>query len=506
MTGKDEDGNPKPSFGDYPPDFFDLIVIDECHRGGANDESNWRGILEYFKPAVQLGLTATPKRDNNADTYAYFGEPVYTYSLKEGIDDGYLTPFKVEQSSTTLDVYTYTTDDEVLEGDPESGKRYGEDDFNRIIEIEEREKKRVEIFMDLIDQSEKTLIFCATQDHAAAVRNIVSQKASNKHPDYCVRVTARDGSIGDQHLKTFKDNEKTIPTILTTSKKLSTGVDALNIRHIVLMRPIKSMIEFKQIIGRGTRLFEGKDYFTVHDFVNAYEHFSDPEWDGEPAEPVPTSPRLPLPTPTDDPKDPDRNPPDRPEKIRIKLADGKERTIQHMRKTSYWGPDGKPLSAQEFLEYIYGELPALFESEDELRAIWIDPETRRKLLKDLEEKGFGREQLDGLAKIINAQNCDLFDVLGYVAFAAPTVTREERVDAQRTRIFPLYEDKQHAFLRFVLERYVDSGIQELDDNVLPKLIELKYGTVHEAREKLGEMQAIRELFIGFQKYLYESVA
>ncbi|MDH4082770.1 MAG: DEAD/DEAH box helicase family protein [Nitrospira sp.] len=276
-----------PYFGEYPPDFFDFIVIDECHRGGANDESNWRGILEYFAPAVQLGLTATPKRKDNVDTYAYFGEPVYIYSLKDGINDGFLTPFKVKQISTTLDEYIYTPDDTLVEGEIEAKKRYTESDFNKIIEIKEREKKRVEIFMGQINQNEKTLVFCATQDHALAVRDLVNQMKVSTDPNYCQRVTANDGELGEQHLRDFQDNEKTIPTTLTTSQKLSTGVDARNIRNIVLMRPINSMIEFKQIIGRGTRLYDGKDYFTIYDFVKAHHHFSDPEWDGEPIEPEP---------------------------------------------------------------------------------------------------------------------------------------------------------------------------------------------------------------------------
>ena len=276
-----------PYFGEYPPDFFDFIVIDECHRGGANDESNWRGILEYFAPAVQLGLTATPKRKDNVDTYAYFGEPVYIYSLKDGINDGFLTPFKVKQISTTLDEYIYTPDDTLVEGEIEAKKRYTESDFNKIIEIKEREKKRVEIFMGQINQNEKTLVFCATQDHALAVRGLVNQMKVSTDPNYCQRVTANDGELGEQHLRDFQDNEKTIPTTLTTSQKLSTGVDARNIRNIVLMRPINSMIEFKQIIGRGTRLYDGKDYFTIYDFVKAHHQFSDPEWDGEPIEPEP---------------------------------------------------------------------------------------------------------------------------------------------------------------------------------------------------------------------------
>lgn len=267
MTGSDAEGKPAPNFGDYPPDFFDLIIIDECHRGGANDESTWRDILTYFKPAVQLGLTATPKRKANSDTYKYFGEPVYTYSLREGINDGFLTPFKVKQIATTLDDYTHTPDDAIVEGEVVPGKRYVESEFNRVIIISEREKYRVKLFMDAIDQGQKTLVFCATQAHALMVRDLVNQMKTSTDPNYCARVTADDGELGDQHLRDFQDNDKTIPTILTTSQKLSTGVDARNVRNIVLMRPINSMIEFKQIIGRGTRLYDGKDYFTIYDFV-----------------------------------------------------------------------------------------------------------------------------------------------------------------------------------------------------------------------------------------------
>ena len=266
MSGPDN----TPYFGEYPADYFDFIVIDECHRGGANDEGTWRGILEYFAPAVQLGLTATPKRKDNVDTYKYFGDPVYVYSLKEGINDGFLTPFKVKRIKTTLDDYMYTPDDQVIEGEIEQGRIYVEPDFNRIIEIKEREAKRVKIFLDDVNQKEKSIVFCATQDHAAAVRDLINQNKKSKEPNYCVRVTANDGAMGDQYLREFRDNEKTIPTVLTTSQKLSTGVDARNIRNIVLMRPVKTMIEFKQIIGRGTRLFEGKEYFTIYDFVDAY--------------------------------------------------------------------------------------------------------------------------------------------------------------------------------------------------------------------------------------------
>lgn len=201
MTGKDEDGNPTPKFSDYPPNFFDLTIIDECHRGCAKDESSWRGILEYFSPAIQLGLTATPKKEINANTYTYFGDPVYTYALKDGINDGYLSPFKVRQIETSLDEYIYDPDDDIIEGSINKGKVYTKAEFNRLIEIEKREHYRVELFMEEINQNEKTIVFCANQDHALAVRNIINQIKINSDPNYCVRVTANDGKMGETYLE-----------------------------------------------------------------------------------------------------------------------------------------------------------------------------------------------------------------------------------------------------------------------------------------------------------------
>lgn len=492
-----------PYFGNYPPDFFDFIVIDECHRGGANDQGTWRAILEYFKPAVQLGLTATPKRTTNADTYAYFGEPVYTYSLKDGINDGFLTPFKVRQFATTIDDYTYTPDDAVVEGEVVQGKRYVESDFNRAIVIREREAYRVRLFMDLIDQREKTLVFCATQDHALMVRDMINQVKTSIEPDYCVRVTANDGAIGDQHLREFQDNEKTIPTILTTSQKLSTGVDARNIRNIVLMRPISSMIEFKQIIGRGTRLHDGKDYFTIYDFVKAHHHFAEPEWDGEPVEPDP--PRLPRPPTQDDPPTAGDPPPPgpRPVKIKVKLADGKERQLQSMMATTFWSADGKPMSAAQFLESLFGVLPEFFKDEEQLREIWSDPDTRKALLLGLADKGFSREALKEMQKAIEAENCDLFDVLAYVAYTRAPITREERAVLARSGINSTYKsNRQLAFLDFVLSHYVDQGVDELDLDKLTPLLRLKYTAIADAAAELGTPRQIREVFVGFQKYLY----
>ena len=514
-------------FGDYPKDFFDFVVIDECHRGGANDESNWRGIMEHFSPAVQLGLTATPKRQENADTYEYFDEPVFTYSLKDGINDGFLTPFRVKQVSTTLDCYVYTSDDTVIEGQIEVGKRYDEGDFNKIIEIKEREAHRVKLFMDMIDQREKTLVFCATQDHALAVRDLINQLKTSTDPNYCQRVTANDGALGEQHLRDFQDNEKTIPTILTTSQKLSTGVDARNIRNIVLLRPINSMIEFKQIIGRGTRLYDGKDYFTIYDFVKAHLHFSDPEWDGEPMEPEPCKKcgeypcvceaKPPRPcavcgqAPCECPPKPCPECGQRPcvckNRVKVKLADGKDRNIQHMTATSFWHPDGTPMSAQQFMESLFGRLPEFFSNEDELRAIWSDPETRRQLLEGLAEKGYGGDQLAEMQKIIDAEKSDIFDVLSYVAYASPLLTREIRAGHAKEAIRDRFSDRQQGFLDFVLSHYVSEGVGELDMAKLPPLLKLKYhDSIPDALADLGSPEAIAEAFSGFQKFLYVPAA
>ena len=508
MSGPPVDGKPSPWFGQYPADFFDFIVIDECHRGGANNESTWRGILEYFAPAVQLGLTATPRRAGNTDTYAYFGEPVYSYSLKEGINDGFLTPFRVKQITTTLDEYVYTPDDTVVEGEIEAGKLYKEADFNKIIEIQQRERQRVEIFMSQIDQRQKAIVFCATQDHALAIRDLINQLKTSSDPNYCQRVTANDGELGNTWLRAFQNNEKTIPTILTTSQKLSTGVDARNVRTIVLLRPVNSMIEFKQIIGRGTRLYDGKDYFTIFDFVKAHHHFSDPEWDGEPLEPEPIEAKAVVldgePEPNKGGDDDPEGSKARPTKTRIKLGDGKERSIQHMLVTTFWHPDGKPMSSTEFIALLYGQLPEFVKDEAELRALWSSPETRKKLLQGLEEKGFGADQLAEMQKIIEAENSDLFDVLAHVAYALPPVPRDERAQQARLYIKSKFTTKEQLFIDFVLQHYVTMGVQELAQEKLTPLLRLRYqNSIADAIADLGNPEQIGKLFTGFQKHLYE---
>jgi type I restriction enzyme R subunit len=318
-----------------------------------------------------------------------------------------------------------------------------------------------------------------------------------------VRVTANDGAAGEAFLERFQINSKTIPTILTTSQKLSTGVDALNIRNIVLMRPIGSMIEFKQIIGRGTRTFEGKDYFTVYDFVRAHENFDDPAWDGDPGEiivdpPVnpgdPPEPPPPPPPPGDGPEDPPVR-----ELIEIKLADDH---IVNIAATTFWGPDGKPISAQDFIKRMFGELPELFKDEDELRTLWSDPDTRKALLERLAERGYDGIVLMHIKDAINAQDSDIYDVLGHIAYARNMMTRAHRADAGKRKIGFTYDDKIAGFLDFVLGHYVETGVESLDRSQLPDYLKLKYGTLAEGGTALGGMQQVIDAYIGFQKQLY----
>ncbi len=502
----------EPYFGQYEKDFFDLVIIDECHRGGANDESSWRDILNHFSSAVHLGLTATPKRNNNADTYKYFGDPVFVYSLKEGIKDGFLTPFKVKRIQTTIDEYQYTNDDEILEGEVEKDRIYEEQDFNRSIVIEERERKRVQELLSVINHDEKTLVFCATQPHAGLIRNLINQESKNKPVDYCVRVTAKDAAIGETYLKQFQDNEKLIPTILTTSRKLSTGVNARNVRNVVLLRPVNNMIEFKQIIGRGTRLFEGKYYFTIIDFVNAYKLFNDPEWDGEPIEPDPPVKRTKK---DDNGKDEggddgeddggdERG--DTQKKVRIKLSDGKFREIQSM-KSTYFYLDGKPVSPEEFLKNLFEKLklPDLFKSEFELRTLWANPLTRKELLEKLEKEGCHIDDLKKLQELINAKNSDIFDVLEYIAYSKKPIPRKLRVETNKSKILNLLNENEREFVEYILRNYIDVGEDELDVSKLSTVIRAKYGSISAAQEKLGTAQNIQKTFIDFQQYLYQEI-
>lgn len=515
-----EDG--KEYFGQYPRDYFDLVIIDECHRGGANDESNWRGIMNYFSPAVQIGLTATPRVEQNANTYNYFTYHAYEYSLKQGIEDGYLTPYRHKNMISNIDNYIYSPDDDVESGVVDTTKVYTEEDFYKgNIKIRERDEARVSEFLKGIGETEKTLVFCATQAHAAEVRDMINRQRKIK--GYCQRVTANDGADGEKFLQEFQDNEKIIPTVLTTSQKLSTGVDAKNIRHIVLMRPIESMIEFKQIIGRGTRIYDDKFYFTIWDFVGAYKKYSQPDWDGEPV--CPKCGNNPCTCkPTHHKKDDDgegngnggngdedvcpvcHNNPctcDKPEKLVIKLSDGNKRNIRFINNVMFWGKDGKMISAEDFINELFGELPNFFSSREELHTLWSQPDTREGLLKKMEQAGYGKEVLKNIRKIIDAENCDLLDVLEYVAYNTTPIERSRRAEQLKGYMDKL-EKEQRMFVEFMKMAYIRAGVDELGWEKLPQLMELHYGSMKRGIEVLGSPQEAQNLFKDFQKQLYIS--
>jgi type I restriction enzyme R subunit len=328
-------------------------------------------------------------------------------------------------------------------------------------------------------------------------------------------------------LREFQDNEKTIPTILTTSQKLSTGVDARNIRNIILLRAVENIIEFKQIIGRGTRLFDGKFFFTIYDFVGATKKFRDPEWDGEPEDPelCDICNKYPCECEKQPPKECPRcgkipcvclvDPPQVCEKcgeypcvckkmVKIKLKDGRELEIQHTVESTFWGPDGEQLSVEEFLNLLYGRLPEFFSTEEELRKLWSVPSTRNALLTELEENGINNEDLKALQTIINAENSDLFDVLEFIAFHKKPISRETRVKVAEAKMYYGLNDEQIEFVEFVISKYLETGVDELSQDKLSTLLELKYKAIGNAHTKLGETKSIINLFIDFQKHLYDN--
>lgn len=492
----------------YPRDFFDLVMIDECHRGSANEAGSWRAILDHFGSAVHVGLTATPKREANVDTYDYFGKPAFEYSLKDGINDGFLTPYRVKRVRTNLDELVLTKDDQVVEG--ESGQDvYQVDDYDKKIIVDERTELVAKAILDNINPLEKTIVFCENQNHALTMRDMINKHKKVKDPHYCVRVTSDEGKIGRELLEKFQDNDKDIPTIITSSQMLTTGVDARNVRNVVLDRTVGSMVEFKQIVGRGTRVFDGKDYFTIVDFRGATNKFYDKDWDGEPEAPEPGGTGEPKPPPYT-PEPPGESPLPEPgePKPRLKVKLGKHRELKVIDvETRYIDENGKPLSVQEFVERLISQLPGLFKSVEELTNIWSDPDERETLLSKLMHAGFDKEQLTTLRRMFEAEDCDIFDLLAFLAFEQPMATRKARADNVRknSHFFSQYQqEKAQKFLHFVLNRYEQTGSTELSRERLPALIELSgLGTIKDASSAFGGKPAyLLTAFKQLQHQLY----
>ncbi|HEG2656490.1 TPA: DEAD/DEAH box helicase family protein [Campylobacter coli] len=482
----------------YPKDFFDLIIIDECHRGGANEEGNWACVLEHFSSATHLGLTATPKKSDNVDTYRYFGESAYEYSLKEGIEDGFLTPYKVKRITTTLsEGYVYNPDD-IIEGELEKGF-YKMSEFEKDIHLPQYNDFLAKEILKLIDPMDKTIIFCANQAHASDIKRAIDKFKSVKRDDYCVRVTSDEGKIGLEYLKQFQDNDKSYPVILTSSKMLTTGVDARNVRNIVLLANIGSIIEFKQIIGRGTRVYEGKDFFTILDFVGATKLFYDPKWDGEKIEEL---------------KEQDEKEKITKEHIKQTKEESKEKksvTI-HLKgtklkvldiTTTYVGAQGKPLSTKEFLEFLIGKLGEYYDDEAKLREIWSDQKNRERFLKALANDGVDENALKDLREIFQ-KDCDIYDVLAHLSFNAEIKTRQERVLQVENGEFLKRFQKEKAikFIEFLLNRYQEYGIKDFDDGLKP-LIELSsLGNVRELADEFGGLEILKQSFDDLQREIY----
>ncbi len=477
-------------YTEYPADFFDLIVIDECHRGAANNEGSWRAILDHFTSAIHLGLTATPKRADNIDTYHYFGKPVYEYSLKDGINDGFLTPYRVKRIRTNLDELVLTADDQIIKGEATQDV-YATDDYDKKIIADDRTELVAKAILNNINPLEKTIVFCTNQNHALTMRDMINKHKTVTDPCYCVRVTSDEGKAGRDLLERFQDNDRDIPTILTSSQMLTTGVDARNVRNIVLDRAIASMVEFKQIIGRGTRVFDGKDYFTIVDFRGASNRFYDEDWDGDPVD-FPAHEPEPNPYGGDKPKeDPSGSTggEDEPkEKLTVKLSASREIKVIDV-EIRYIDETGRPLTAQQFIEKLMSKLPGLFTSAKQLRETWSDPDQREQLIQKLAQTGFDAEQLATLRRMFAAEACDLFDLLAFIAFEQPMETRRKRAEATRqNKAFFEQFEKQAArdFLNFVLGRYEETGISELARNRMPALIELSgLGTTRDASRAFG---------------------
>lgn len=494
----------------YPKDFFDLVIIDECHRGGAKEEGSWREILNHFTSAVHLGLTATPKRADNIDTYKYFGKPIYEYSLRDGISDGFLTPYKVKRIRTNIDEYVHTSDDVIVKGQLDK-ELYELSDFERKIIIPERTELIAKTILENIRPLDKSIIFCVNQNHALMMRDFINKYKTVKDPHYCVRITSDEGEIGRQLLERFQDNDKDVPAIVTTSQMLTTGVDARNVRNIILVRNIGSMVEFKQIVGRGTRIFDGKDFFTIIDFTGATNLFYDEEWDGPPEEQVEEEIEDTLPTqepPDDGGKEVEviiGDPPPPEEKLVVRLGTGREVRVIDT-EIRYIGDNGKPLSATEFLEKLIGVLPELYKDEKHLRDIWSKPDSREELLKNMERLGFDEEQLSTLQKMFQAQDCDVYDVLAHVSFSAEMMKRKERAEAVRhdkTFIESYGSEKARELLLFILERYEHDGVKELQTDRLGELIRLKnFGTVRETGKLFGGLEKLKAAYYALQSHLY----
>ena len=496
-------------FEKYEKAFFDAIIIDECHRGGAKEDGNWAEILKYFDSAVQIGMTATPKREENRDTYKYFWNPVYEYSLKDWINDGFLTPFKIKRIKLNIDEFVLQSSDTIVSGEVKKNI-YDVKDMDKNIILEERSDLIAEMILNQINKFDKTIIFCVDQGHALRMRDAINKYKTVKDPDYCVRVTSDEWEIGRNFLERFQDNDANIPVILTSSQMLTTGVDARNVRNIVLVRNIWSIVEYKQIVGRWTRVFDGKDFFTIYDFVGSSVHFIDEIWEW-PADNIEEIEEKDAKTrkeknqnseKIDEVKDTTDNGPK--EKLVVILWENREVKVIDI-ETYYMDPASwKLLSTEDFLKKLFSELPKLYESEHQLRITWADPEKREDLLKKLASLWFDEEQFVALKKMFYAEKSDIFDILVYLSYEKEIKNREQRSVFGKNFAKNYTNPQAKEFLDFLVDLYVKEGILDFSRKKLTNKIEFFWHwTTREIMEQFGWPEELVKAYYGIQEALYE---
>ncbi len=525
-------------FRKYRPEFFDLIVIDECHRGSSRDESSWRSVLEYFKPAVQFGMTATPLREESRDSYEYFGNPVYTYSLRQGIEDGFLAPYRVHRVITTVDAAGWRPSKDELDrfGREVPDDEYQTKDFERVVALRARTRAMARHLTDFLkgtDRFAKTLIFCVDQEHAAEMRQELLNLNSDlvkQYPDYVCRVTADEGAIGLTHLSHFQDVDKPAPVILTTSQLLTTGVDAEMVKNVVLARVVGSRSEFKQIVGRGTRLKVdyGKEYFNIIDFTGtATSHFADPDFDGDPArieeviidetgeqmgitEAEVEAPQVDMPLEYELPEEQIgtdtgiiiTEPPVEPRKFYI--DGGEVEVIGHL--VYDLDTDGKKLQVVKYTDYSGRAVRTLYPTREALQSAWANPDTRSEVLRELTERGISFAEL---ASSSEQPDADPFDLLCHLAWNAPLLTRRQRAEAAKRKtqdLFAQHGDTAREILTLLLDRYIERGI--LQFNALSELMKVqpfdRFGSPSEiATRHFGGVRGMKDAVSRLQTALYQ---
>lgn len=515
-------------YKEYARDFFDLVIVDECHRGSAKDESNWREILDYFAPAYQLGMTATPLREDNRDTYAYFGNPLYTYSLRQGIEDGFLAPYRVHRVLSTWDAAGWRPNKDELDryGRPIPDDEYHTKDFERVVALRARTQaiaRHLTSFLKKTDRYAKTIVFCVDQEHAAEMRQALTNlnaDLSQRYADYVCRVTAEEGEIGRGHLGRFQELETTTPVILTTSQLLTTGVDAPTCKNIVLARVVNSMTEFKQMIGRGTRVRDdyGKLYFNILDYTgSATRLFADSAFDGDPV--LISQEEM---SETGEPKTytiVEEQPVMAEAEDQFQISDRKISDDKEGERRKYYfdggqveivahivhelDPEGKQLRVVKFTEYAADKVRTLYPSAPELREQWADPEKRSEIIRRLEERGI---DFDNLAAASNQPNADPFDLLCHIAFNAPLRTRRERADRlkrEKKDFFDQHGPQAKEILNELLEKYAEYGTAQF---VIPDVLKVPpishRGNVAEIAKMFGGPEGLKEAVGALQRELY----